>query len=67
MVSIRLSALIIGFDYDGTSHLNQTDPSGKHTYHEWKANATQSDEMRIECLNFWKKKSINEETPSCLY
>ncbi|XP_060063116.1 proteasome subunit alpha type-7-like [Ylistrum balloti] len=32
-----LSALIIGFDYDGTPHLYQTDPSG--TYHEWKANA----------------------------
>lgn len=32
-----LSALIVGFDYDGTSHLYQTDPSG--TYHEWKANA----------------------------
>jgi 20S proteasome subunit alpha 4 len=32
-----LSTLIVGFDYDGTSHLYQTDPSG--TYHEWKANA----------------------------
>jgi len=32
-----LSALIVGFDYDGTPHLYQTDPSG--TYHEWKANA----------------------------
>jgi 20S proteasome subunit alpha 4 len=32
-----LSALIIGFDYDGTPRLYQTDPSG--TYHEWKANA----------------------------
>merc|ERR1712137_1069551 len=31
------SALIIGFDYDGSPHLYQTDPSG--TYHEWKANA----------------------------
>ncbi len=29
-----LSTLIVGFDYDGTSHLYQTDPSG--TYHEWK-------------------------------
>jgi 20S proteasome subunit alpha 4 len=28
---------MVGFDYDGTSHLYQTDPSG--TYHEWKANA----------------------------
>ncbi|XP_077982371.1 proteasome subunit alpha type-7-like [Glandiceps talaboti] len=32
-----LSALIVGFDYDGTPHLFQTDPSG--TYHAWKANA----------------------------
>lgn len=32
-----LSALIVGFDYDGTPHLYQTDPSG--TYHAWKANA----------------------------
>ncbi|KAL3859746.1 hypothetical protein ACJMK2_009944 [Sinanodonta woodiana] len=32
-----LSVLIIGFDYDGSPRLYQTDPSG--TYHEWKANA----------------------------
>eukprot|EP00794_Sanderia_malayensis_P018614 gene18614-20491_t len=32
-----ISMLIVGFDYDGTAHLYQTDPSG--TYHEWKANA----------------------------
>ncbi|CAG5127147.1 unnamed protein product [Candidula unifasciata] len=31
-----LSALIIGFDNDGTPRLYQTDPSG--TYHEWKTN-----------------------------
>jgi len=31
-----LSALIMGFDLDGTPRLYQTDPSG--TYHEWKAN-----------------------------
>lgn len=31
-----LSALIMGFDNDGTPRLYQTDPSG--TYHEWKAN-----------------------------
>ena len=29
-----LSTLLIGFDYDGTPKLYQTDPSG--TYHEWK-------------------------------
>ncbi|XP_048405937.1 proteasome subunit alpha type-7 [Stegostoma tigrinum] len=32
-----ISALIVGFDFDGTPRLYQTDPSG--TYHEWKANA----------------------------
>lgn len=32
-----ISTLIVGFDYDGTPHLYQTDPSG--TYHAWKANA----------------------------
>lgn len=29
-----LSTLIMGFDFDGTPRLYQTDPSG--TYHEWK-------------------------------
>ena len=29
--------IYLGFDYDGTARLYQTDPSG--TYHEWKANA----------------------------
>ncbi|KAG9508927.1 Proteasome subunit alpha-type 7-like protein [Fragariocoptes setiger] len=33
-----ISALITGFDEDGTPRLFQTDPSG--VYHEWKANAT---------------------------
>ncbi|ESO06904.1 hypothetical protein HELRODRAFT_185484 [Helobdella robusta] len=32
-----LSTLIVGFDYDGTPRLYQTDPSGTHF--EWKANA----------------------------
>nr|XP_055191418.1 proteasome subunit alpha type-7-like [Nyctereutes procyonoides] len=32
-----ISALILGFDFDGTPRLYQTDPSG--TYHAWKANA----------------------------
>ncbi|XP_028848487.1 proteasome subunit alpha type-7-B-like isoform X1 [Denticeps clupeoides] len=32
-----ISALIVGFDCDGTPSLYQTDPSG--TYHAWKANA----------------------------
>lgn len=30
--------MIGGFDYDGTPHLYQTEPSG--IYYEWKANAT---------------------------
>lgn len=29
-----ISALIVGFDFDGTPRLYQTDPSG--TYHAWK-------------------------------
>nr|QBH74323.1 proteasome subunit alpha type [Nicoletia phytophila] len=33
-----ISCLITGFDYDGTPHLYQTEPSG--IYFEWKANAT---------------------------
>uniref|UniRef100_A0A8C5L050 Proteasome subunit alpha type n=1 Tax=Jaculus jaculus TaxID=51337 RepID=A0A8C5L050_JACJA len=32
-----ISALVVGFDFDGTPRLYQTDPSG--TYHAWKANA----------------------------
>lgn len=32
-----ISALIVGFDYDGTPRLYQTDPSG--TYHAWKVGA----------------------------
>nr|XP_045006388.1 proteasome subunit alpha type-7-like [Jaculus jaculus] len=32
-----ISALIVGFDFDGTPRLYQTDHSG--TYHAWKANA----------------------------
>ncbi|KAK5610482.1 Proteasome subunit alpha type-7 [Crenichthys baileyi] len=33
-----ISALIVGFDYDGTPRLYQTDPSG--TYHAWKCQKT---------------------------
>ena len=32
-----LNYISLGFDYDKTPRLYQTDPSG--TYHEWKANA----------------------------
>ena len=34
---VPFSFSFIGFDYDKTPRLYQTDPSG--TYHEWKANA----------------------------
>ncbi|XP_012231095.1 proteasome subunit alpha type-7-1 [Linepithema humile] len=33
-----ISCLLAGFDYDGSPHLYQTEPSG--IYYEWKANAT---------------------------
>ncbi|XP_014249744.1 proteasome subunit alpha type-7-1 [Cimex lectularius] len=33
-----ISCLLAGFDFDGTPHLFQTDPSG--IFYEWKANAT---------------------------
>jgi len=33
-----ISCLLAGFDFDGTPHLFQTEPSG--IYYEWKANAT---------------------------
>uniref|UniRef100_R4G4N1 Proteasome subunit alpha type n=1 Tax=Rhodnius prolixus TaxID=13249 RepID=R4G4N1_RHOPR len=33
-----ISCLLAGFDYDGTPHLFQTEPSG--IFYEWKANAT---------------------------
>ena len=54
-----LSAIIVGFDYDGTSHLYQTDPSG--TYHEWKANAIgRSSNTVREFL----EKNYTDETPN---
>lgn len=31
-----ISCLLAGFDYDGSPHLFQTEPSG--IYHEWKVN-----------------------------
>lgn len=34
-----ISALIVGFDFDGTPRLYQTDPSG--TYHAWKVSPWQ--------------------------
>lgn len=34
-----ISALIVGFDFDGTPRLYQTDPSG--TYHAWKVSLWQ--------------------------
>lgn len=54
-----MSALIVGFDYDGTSHLYQTDPSG--TYHEWKANAIG---RNANSVREFLEKNYNEETPN---
>lgn len=51
-----LSTLIVGFDYDGTSHLYQTDPSG--TYHEWKANAIGRNAKSVR--EFLEKNYIDE-------
>lgn len=42
-----MSTLIVGYDYDGTPHLYQTDPSG--TYHEWKVGSCVS---YSRCLNY---------------
>ncbi len=52
-----LSTLIVGFDYDGTSHLYQTDPSG--TYHEWKANAIG---RNAKSVREFLEKNYNDET-----
>ena len=46
-----LSTLLIGFDYDGTPKLYQTDPSG--TYHEWKVReAHTGKDVRLNASNF---------------
>lgn len=52
-----ISCLIAGFDYDGTPHLYQTDPSG--TYHEWKANATG---RNAKTVREFLEKNYNTET-----
>ena len=45
-----LSTLLIGFDYDGTPKLYQTDPSG--TYHEWKVRyAPTGKNMKLNASN----------------
>jgi len=54
-----LSALIVGFDYDGTPHLYQTDPSG--TYHEWKANAIG---RSAKVVREYLEKAYNEDAVS---
>ena len=45
-----LSTLLIGFDYDGTPKLYQTDPSG--TYHEWKVRYAPRQKHEINASNF---------------
>ncbi|CAB3229860.1 unnamed protein product [Arctia plantaginis] len=40
-----ISCLVAGFNFDGTPHLFQTDPSG--TYYEWKAAATGRSEKTV--------------------
>ncbi|XP_074644719.1 proteasome subunit alpha type-7-like [Tubulanus polymorphus] len=52
-----LSALIVGFDYDGTPNLYQTDPSG--TYHAWKANAIG---RNAKAVREFLEKSYSEES-----
>ncbi|XP_014678550.1 PREDICTED: proteasome subunit alpha type-7-like [Priapulus caudatus] len=51
-----ISALIAGFDIDGSPHLYQTEPSG--TYHEWKANATG---RSAKTVREYLEKHYNEE------
>lgn len=55
-----LSTIIVGFDYDGTSHLYQTDPSG--TYNEWKANAIGRNAKSVR--EFLEKNYNDDLTPN---
>jgi 20S proteasome subunit alpha 4 len=60
-----LSTLMVGFDYDGTSHLYQTDPSG--TYHEWKANAIGRNAKSVrEFLEKNYTEEISNSDASCI-
>jgi len=56
---------MVGFDYDGTSHLYQTDPSG--TYHEWKANAIGRNAKSVrEFLEKNYTEEISNSDASCI-
>merc|ERR1712168_326489 len=60
-----LSALIVGFDYDGTPRLYQTDPSG--TYHEWKANAIGRSAKTVrEYLKKGYTDEVSEKDDECI-
>jgi len=52
-----ITALLAGFDPDGTPRLFQTDPSG--VYHEWKANATGRSDKTVR--EFLEKNYKNED------
>lgn len=55
-----MSCLIGGFDYDGSPHLYQTEPSG--IYYEWKANATGRSAKTVR--EFLEKYYTDEEVAS---
>ncbi|KAJ8259711.1 hypothetical protein GJAV_G00172550 [Gymnothorax javanicus] len=55
-----ISSLIVGFDFDGSPRLYQTDPSG--TYHAWKANAIGRSAKTVR--EFLEKKYKEEDTES---
>jgi len=52
-----ITALLAGFDPDGTPRLFQTDPSG--VYHEWKANATGRSDKTVR--EFLEKNYKNDD------
>lgn len=56
-----ISCLIGGFDFDGTPHLYQTEPSG--IYYEWKANATgrSAKTVREFLEKYYKQEEIETE------
>lgn len=56
-----ISCLIGGFDFDGTAHLYQTEPSG--IYYEWKANATgrSAKTVREFLEKYYKPEDVAEE------
>ena len=53
---LGISALIVGFDFDGTPRLYQTDPSC--TYRAWKANAI--GRVPSQCVNSWRRITLTK-------